>query len=829
MEDPSREASSEKRRRRPPLACVACRRRKVRCDRRLPCQNCVKARRAVSCAYVPDERLEPRETTQKFTDAINRSTADADDVVRATIGGGTSQRTGATTASRYLQSESNTNGEGEALRERVRKLEKQLEQVLESRRAGVDTAPGTTSVPLRHNDSGPSFARVLEEQEECDVTRRPGYMNAESMGSSGMRQMLVKSRYLGGSHWMRGLSLLPPRKTLINVIGRLKSDKTSEIYQAIDTGKRLGRSIKAARVPSLVSLEYGQRLPHKEVADKLLEAYFRTFEKLHRVINVPSFRQEYQHYWKDSQKARQSFIIQLQLCMALGTLVQDDKYSMRSLAAQWIYEARLWMLQASEKSQIDLSGLQIMCLAHLARNACGVGADLVWASAGTLMRMALYTGLHRDPDHLPKMSLLTAETRRRLWATVMEILVLSSMESGGPPLVAMHDFDTKAPGNFNDEELLDDHNSTTPASPHPTTEFTDTSIQIALFSSMPIRLQISSYLNDFRSAPTYDKTLALSSDLTLACRSFDAILRIYQTQTPSLSDFQLPVTKQIIQHYFLALHLPWLGLAKNDARYYFSRKTCVDVAFHNQREAMVHGFLGTENGAKPDDFGRLLICASSGFRYIGFQCLLILITVLIWELEEHRTALRTLDNSGSDLNSATRTPDPAGMLGMSFGLSGSRTNESDEIVNVIRRSPGWTLARIKAGEINVKGYYFGALMLAEFEGLLKGLNDTELAALLQKAASEVVGNALEILKGIYAAEVGDEDSAQVPGMDLMRSSRYREVEGSQTTGAVEDLESMNIGSSSTLNDWDWDALDDPNYNFNLNLGALDLIFGNESM
>ncbi|KAJ4419372.1 hypothetical protein N0V82_004954 [Gnomoniopsis sp. IMI 355080] len=429
------------------------------------------------------------------------------------------------------------------------------------------------------------------------------------------------------------------------------------------------------------------------------------------------------------------------------------------------------------------------------------------------------------------MSLLAAETRRRLWATVMEILILSSMESGGPPLVTMQDFDTQAPGNFNDEDLLVEENSTTTPSPHPVTKFTDTSIQIALFSSIRIRLQIASYFNDLCSVADYEKTLALNSDLTSACRSFDTIVRVYQSQQPNLSDFQLPFTEHIMQHYFLALHLPWLGLAKNDARYYFSRKLCIDVALHNQKEAMVHGFQGKDSGAEPDDFGKLLICASSLFRHIGIQCILVLITVLIWELEEDRTALRSLQASGSGPNRATAIPKAAKTLGMSFGLPCSRTSQFDEIIDVIRRSADWTRARIKAGETNAKGYHFGSAMLAEAEGLLRGLTDTELVALVQNAASKAVKDSFEILKGLYAAEVGDEESAQVSETGSTSSPRARGpgADGMQISEAVVDLDSMNIGSSSTLNEWDWDALDDPNYNFNMNLGALDLIFGNEGI
>lgn len=207
----------------------------------------------------------------------------------------------------------------------------------------------------------------------------------------------------------------------------LKSDKSSEGYQAVAQSKTLGRQIKALRVPQIMSLEFGNHVPSKQLADELVEAYLRTYETIHRVLHIPSFRLEYARYWQNPKGARQAFVIQLQLCMAIGAVLHDDHFSLRSLAVRWVYEARFWLFQPSEKSRMNLSGLQICCLVHLARDVCGVGSDLVWASAGSLMRMALYIGLHRDPDHLPKMSLLAAETRRRVWATILEILVQSSM------------------------------------------------------------------------------------------------------------------------------------------------------------------------------------------------------------------------------------------------------------------------------------------------------------------------------------------------------------------------------------------------------------------
>lgn len=589
----------------------------------------------------------------------------------------------------------------------------------------------------------------------------------------------------------------------------LKSDKGSETYQAVAAGKALGRTIKAARVPRLLSLDFGQHIPPKDLADELLEAYFRTFESVYRVLHVPSFRLEYGRYWQNPQGAREAFVIQLQLCMAIGAVLHDEKYSLRKLAFRWIYEARLWLMQPSEKSRINLSGLQVWCLVHLARETCGLGTDLVWVSAGTMMRMALYTGLHRDPDHLPRMSMLAAETRRRLWATILEILVHSSIESGGPPLISLQDYDCKPPGNYDDEDLFgDDVTAPTPA-PRPVPAFTDTSVQIALLASIRVRLAISSYLNEFRSVPSYDKTLVLNSDLTAAWRRLDALLRICQSQQPGLSAFQLAFTEHIMRRYFLALHLPWLGSARDDPRYFFSRKLCVEIGMRNQKEIRAHGALGSESsGPQRDDFGSLLICASGGYRYTGTQCLLALTLELVWNLEEHRNALQSLNGAFPGA-----TPAPASTTATGFGILGSSAESNKEMLDIVRDSTLWMRARLRAGEVNIKGYLFARAILAEAEGLDQGLGDDELQPLVRDATAESAVETLKILKEIHAAEaaqtgVGVTGSA-TSGMGSVPHARYTGMDGTQVSAPDNGsggYEAMGTGSGGAMADWDWDAV-----------------------
>lgn len=54
----SNSSSGIRKRRRPAYSCVECRRRKVRCDRTIPCRQC-KAHNAPSCTYTESYRYLP--------------------------------------------------------------------------------------------------------------------------------------------------------------------------------------------------------------------------------------------------------------------------------------------------------------------------------------------------------------------------------------------------------------------------------------------------------------------------------------------------------------------------------------------------------------------------------------------------------------------------------------------------------------------------------------------------------------------------------------------------------------------------------------------------
>jgi hypothetical protein len=99
----------------------------------------------------------------------------------------------------------------------------------------------------------------------------------------------------------------------------------------------------------------------------------------------------------------------MQLVVAISSSLYRearDAEQVRSAARQWVYAAEDWLSGPIEKDRLSIDGLQVQCLLMLARQTLAVGGDLIWIAMGTLVRTAIQLGLHRDPKHFTKMSVL---------------------------------------------------------------------------------------------------------------------------------------------------------------------------------------------------------------------------------------------------------------------------------------------------------------------------------------------------------------------------------------------------------------------------------------
>lgn len=118
-------------------------------------------------------------------------------------------------------------------------------------------------------------------------------------------------------------------------------------------------------VPDLLGM-----LPTQAVCDALVNAYFRTFECIYRIMHVPSCWAGYRQFWAQPQPTPTHLLMKLVLIIALGTKFYPDRSNRVHLCRHvhpWIYTVQWWLVGPSENSTVNLDGLQVGCLLLLAR------------------------------------------------------------------------------------------------------------------------------------------------------------------------------------------------------------------------------------------------------------------------------------------------------------------------------------------------------------------------------------------------------------------------------------------------------------------------------
>jgi hypothetical protein len=432
--------------------------------------------------------------------------------------------------------------------------------------------------------------------------------------------------------------------------------------------------------------------------------------------------------------------------MAIGTCFQDDVVALRRSAAQWIYEAQAWLVSPTAKPVVSFAGIQVMCLLHVARETCGIGGDSAWIGAGSLLRNAMYLGLHRDPDNLSNMCVFWAEMRRRLWATVLEIVLQSSLDSGAPPLMTLSDFDARPPLNYDDDQLAED--AKFPSIPRPPNTFTQTTVQLALLRSFPVRLAITQYVNHFSSPAMFEETLKWNTELTNACRALSATFQPFYDPAgilpKRLSLFQLRLAEHMVHRFFLALNHPWLWPAHNNSTYYFARKMCVETSLKLYR-AIATGSPAGDSGtaSQSDDFTRLATCGYGAFRSVPTLAVLTICLELVWQVQEDRSFRQSMSIDHSIDRPAQGSEADVNNVGMGIG-SGAAPRQ--ELLEAVKYSIGWTERRVQCGETNVKGYLLFSALLCQAQALQRGAPDAEVERLVLGTVGEELNRCLLLLK-----------------------------------------------------------------------------------
>lgn len=420
--------------------------------------------------------------------------------------------------------------------------------------------------------------------------------------------------------------------------------------------------------------------PPRETSDAFAGLYFECFESTHRILHVPTFWADYKTFFGCPESATPALRLTILLVIAIGSSLHDyatpeDVLRNMELVHHWIYAAETWLAGPLEKDRVDLTGLQIYCLTLLARQIFSIGGDTVWMSGGSLIHRAMQIGLHRDPKRLPgkPMSVLQAEVRRRLWGTILELVVQASLDSRMPPRISLDEFDTQLPSNIDDVEVDD---LTTMLVSHPESRFTTTSVQLALLRSLPVRLRILKVLNSVSAEVSYQQILTLSLELIDALHANSRLMKESQSSTP----FHRNLLDYLVRRFIIPLHYFFSNRARINPAYYYSLKLSADAAT---------AIMSPEPDAS---FSRLMTSGGGLFR------------------EGLRVASMA---TGLELLVHVQTQQLDGTLHRTAG-------HRNLLKQAVRDMISLSVDRIRQGETNVKSHMFLNMILGQVEAIETG-------------------------------------------------------------------------------------------------------------
>ncbi|KAL6709655.1 hypothetical protein ACN47E_001083 [Coniothyrium glycines] len=532
---PHGEPSSKRgNKRRKVLSCYACRNRKMKCDRVYPvCGRCQKTGRADQCTY--DPRL--LAATQVHDEVPTHG-----DTASSISLNNTPDHLHEAAASRTLQ-------------HKLRLLERRFE-LLESSLAAQKRQ---LNLSQYHN------VTVDEPDIEEEMMFRGKGFKTQFHGVTSIMSIIARYRELQ----------VFTRETLTvdHSILRIKEDfKTFR-----DRRKVLMKERGAVFLGT--DEEVFAALPDKNILDIQAALYFQTWETTFRVLHEPSFWKEYNTFWEQQPHnvSQVGFAVALILILAITKCVtpKDDVFigdttADRQTASGLIDVCEAWCDRQPRK-RLTLLFFQLQCLLLLAKRVNCIKLKQDWIASGDLLRLALATGMHRDPSLLVsgRISEFEKEMKKRLWVTIMELELLSSVENGLQSALTGLYFDSPSPSNLPDDAFSTETQEM-PAS-RPLDHFTTASYLIATLNTIPLRVHLTQLLNDPSSEIRHADVM-----------HYDAQLQSALTTLPRWTGDRARIPSALLQlqlrQFLLILHKPYARLAAKHERFSYSFITIVDAA-----------------------------------------------------------------------------------------------------------------------------------------------------------------------------------------------------------------------------------------------------------
>ncbi|KJZ80175.1 hypothetical protein HIM_00025 [Hirsutella minnesotensis 3608] len=470
---------------RPVKSCTECRKRKLRCDRLLPCSQCQKSSRM--CRYAADQ------DSANLSDGSDAETPETNrPLKRACL-----STSGATGAANDATQSASKNGESphmpliEELAMRLERLEKQVR----------NRSPTTESSGGRGIAASQSTTWGLTIKRDAQGTR--------FFGQNSLRVML--NLFDDAKAFMAHQSNTPSNAELF-------ADYKA-LHKAIQASFRSSMAPITVFVDSMMPVHKRMTdiLPKKSVCDRLITMFFDASETIYRTVHSPTFAEEYELYWEGKLQS-EAFLPKLLAVLSIGSRFQTKSKGLGHERTEGVHIptasalVRSWLDSLKGKQLVELSTLQVEVLLLQTHRMFAPRAQDSWTQLGFIVRLAMTMGLHRDPSEFgPRMSVFLGEIRRRLWYSIVDMDFHMSIACNLPCLVRDGDFTCRPPRNLNDSELYPSMQELPPA--RPIDQVTDGQMQAYAALTLGVRMRVPPLINRVDTLHDYQEVIELGAKL----------------------------------------------------------------------------------------------------------------------------------------------------------------------------------------------------------------------------------------------------------------------------------------------------------------------------
>jgi hypothetical protein len=213
----------------------------------------------------------------------------------------------------------------------------------------------------------------------------------------------------------------------------------------------------------------------------------------------------------------------------------------------------------------------------------GEGDSGSWLFGGSIVRIAMQQGWHRDPSQHPNVSVFDGEMRRRLWAILSQYDLLLCTKAGIPKSTRFSECDVAPPSNLYPEELYEGMSQLPPS--RPLTEETPSLYFVLKYHLMRAFGNVIEFLHDV-TPQSYSEVLKIDAHLMETYNMIPPHLQVRSVDDQT-NDAPARVTERYLLNLYhhkavCILHRKYWNERTLDAPdacdFHYSRKTCVSSA-----------------------------------------------------------------------------------------------------------------------------------------------------------------------------------------------------------------------------------------------------------